>query len=106
MTVEFVGILPLILVALAVVWQCVLVGYTYSLAGHAADKGARAGAVGRDCPTAARADIPSAWHPTPVCGPEGPVYRATVRLHVPLLFPGAVDFPWAVESTSGVARED
>ncbi|KOG37521.1 hypothetical protein ADK38_47275, partial [Streptomyces varsoviensis] len=37
--VEFVGVLPLILVVLVVVWQCVLVGYTYSLAGNAADKG-------------------------------------------------------------------
>ncbi|MFF4221898.1 P-loop NTPase [Streptomyces abikoensis] len=106
--VEFVGILPLILVALAVVWQCVLVGYSYSLAGHAADKGARAGVVGRDCAAAARADMPKSWHTEPSCGP-GPaagVYSASVRVKVPLLFPGAADWPWTVESTAGVARED
>ncbi|MDT0452463.1 P-loop NTPase [Streptomyces hesseae] len=106
--VEFVGILPLILVALAVVWQCVLVGYSYSLAGHAADKGARAGAVGRDCAAAARADMPKSWHTEPSCGP-GPaagVYSASVRVKVPVLFPGAADWPWTVESTAGVARED
>lgn len=104
--VEFVGLLPLILVALAVVWQCVLVGYTYSLAGHAADKGARAGAVGRDCPAAARSDLPSAWESKPTCGPQDGVYRASVSLKVPVLFPGSVDWPWPVESTAGVARED
>ncbi|MEU4208686.1 AAA family ATPase [Streptomyces sp. NPDC026206] len=104
--VEFAGLLPLILVALAVVWQCVLVGYTYSLAGHAADKGARAGAVGRDCPAAALSDLPGAWKSEQHCGPEDGVYRASVRLQVPVLFPGSVDWPWPVESTAGVARED
>ncbi|MEV4431813.1 P-loop NTPase [Streptomyces sp. NPDC049585] len=105
-TVEFVGILPLILVALAVIWQCVLVGYAYSLAGHAADKAARAGAVGRDCTAVARADLPAAWHAEPDCGTSGPVYRATVRVRVPVLFPGAVNLPWSVTGTAGVARED
>ncbi|MFI1969085.1 septum formation initiator [Streptomyces cinnamoneus] len=104
--VEFVGVLPLILVALAVVWQCVLVGYTYSLAGHAADKGARAGAVGRDCVAAAVSDLPAAWRSEPDCGPDGGVYRASVRVRVPVLFPGSVNWPWTVESTAGVARED
>ncbi|MEU1373503.1 P-loop NTPase [Streptomyces triculaminicus] len=106
MAVEFAGILPLILVALAVVWQCVLVGYSFSLAGHAADKAARAGAVGRDCAAAARSDLPGAWRGEPRCGPDGAVYRASVRLRVPVLFPGSVDWPWPVESTAGVARED
>ncbi|MFI9205375.1 P-loop NTPase [Streptomyces sp. NPDC053048] len=106
MAVEFAGVLPLILVALAVVWQCVLVGYSYSLAGHAADKGARAGAVGRDCTAAAVSDLPGAWRGEPRCGPDGEVYRASVRLRVPVLFPGAVNWPWPVESTAGVARED
>ncbi|MBB4891594.1 pilus assembly protein CpaE [Streptomyces olivoverticillatus] len=104
--VEFAGVLPMILVTLAVVWQCVLVGYTYSLAGHAADKGARAGAVGRDCAAAARADLPSSWRAEPDCGTDGGVYRASVRMEVPVLFPGSVNWPWSVESTAGAARED
>ncbi|GHF60975.1 hypothetical protein GCM10010218_48130 [Streptomyces mashuensis] len=106
MAVEFAGILPLILVALAVIWQCVLVGYAYSLAGHAADRGARAGAVGRDCAAVARADLPGSWAAQTGCGPDGAVYRASVRLRVPVLFPGAANWPWPVESTAGVARED
>ncbi|MEU7105448.1 AAA family ATPase [Streptomyces sp. NPDC046215] len=105
--VEFTGLLPLILVVLAVVWQCVLIGYTYSLAGNAADKGARAGAVGGDCVAAARADVPGAWGSEGIgCGEEGGVYRARVSLAVPLLLPGAVDWPWAVEGSAGSARED
>ncbi|KAB7852527.1 AAA family ATPase [Streptomyces mobaraensis] len=105
--VEFAGIFPMILVALAVVWQCVLVGYTYSLAGHAADRAARAGAVGRDCAEAARADLPGEWRTGSIdCGREGDVYKATVKLKVPVLVPDAVDWPWAVGGTAGVARED
>ncbi|MGK5643155.1 TadE/TadG family type IV pilus assembly protein [Streptomyces sp. URMC 126] len=104
---EFAGIFPMILVALAVVWQCVLVGYTYSLAGHAADRAARAGAVGRDCAAAARADLPGEWRTGSIdCGREGDVYKATVKLKVPVLVPNAVDWPWAVGGTAGVARED
>ncbi|WP_414168098.1 AAA family ATPase [Streptoverticillium reticulum] len=107
LAVEFAGLLPLILVALAVVWQCVLVGYAYSLAGHAADRGARAGAVGRDCVAEARADLPGGWTATPQCGasPDGEVV-ADVALKVPVLVPGLVDWPWQVRSTAGAVRED
>ncbi|MER7398011.1 TadE/TadG family type IV pilus assembly protein, partial [Streptomyces sp. NPDC000151] len=42
--VEFLGMLPLILVTLVLLWQCALVGFTYTLAGNAADQAARAGA--------------------------------------------------------------
>ncbi|RLU80848.1 septum formation initiator [Streptomyces griseocarneus] len=104
--VEFLGILPLILVVLAVVWQCVLIGYTYSLAGDAADKGARAGAAGADCAAAARADLPGAWGDTDIgCGPEAGVYRANVSLSVPVLFPGAINWPWQVNGSAGAAEE-
>ena len=37
-TVEFTGMVPLILVTLALLWQVVLVGYTFTLAGDAADE--------------------------------------------------------------------
>ncbi|MFF4528270.1 CpaE family protein [Streptomyces sp. NPDC001407] len=104
--VEFLGILPLVLVVLAVVWQCVLIGYTYSLAGDAADKGARVGAAGGDCVAAATADVPGAWGTDGVgCGVEGGVYRATVSLSVPVLFPGAVSWPWRVSGVAGAAFE-
>ena len=43
--IEFVGVVPLILLLLVALWQCALVGYTFVLAGNAADEGARAGAA-------------------------------------------------------------
>ncbi len=42
-TVEFLGMTPTIIVTLVVLWQLVLVGYTFTLAGNAADEAARAG---------------------------------------------------------------
>ncbi|MBI0297007.1 AAA family ATPase [Streptomyces sp. PRKS01-29] len=107
-TVEFLGVLPLALIVLAVVWQLVLVGYTYSLAGNSADKGARAGAAkgAGACQDAAAKDIPGSWTADIDCsGGDGTVYKATVELHVPILFPGAADFPWTVTGTAGAADE-
>lgn len=88
--VEFVGMVPLILLLVAAVWECVLIGYAFSLAGNAADEAARAGAVHGDaaCGTAARRHIGGAWAVEVDCGNAGDVYKATVRLHVPVLFPG------------------
>ncbi|MEU1802098.1 P-loop NTPase [Streptomyces sp. NPDC019937] len=108
-TVEFIGVLPLALIVLAVVWQLVLVGYTYSLAGNAADKGARAGAAkgAAACQAAAQDDIPGSWSAEIDCpgAGDGAVYRSTVKLSVPILFPGAADFPWTVTGSAGAADE-
>ncbi|MGO4760885.1 TadE/TadG family type IV pilus assembly protein, partial [Streptomyces sp. 2MCAF27] len=110
--VEFLGVLPLVLVVLAVIWQFVLLGYTYSLAGNSADKAARAGAaVGGDagaCQQAALKDLPSAWQESAeiTCGQGADgVWKATVKVHVPVLFPGAADFPWPVTGTAGAVDE-
>ncbi|MEK8172384.1 TadE family protein [Streptomyces sp. M19] len=104
--VEFLGVLPLILVVLAVIWQCVLVGYTYSLAGDAADKGRAPGPGPRRARglrrrrergpaerVAGAADIS--------CATEGSLTKATVKLRVPVLFPGSVDFPLTVTGSAG-----
>ncbi|KUJ66085.1 septum formation initiator [Streptomyces albus subsp. albus] len=111
-TVEFLGVIPLILVVLIVIWQCVLAGYTYSLAGNAADQGARAGAAAETggaaaCARAAREDLPSAWRESASteCREEGGLFKATVRVKVPVLFPGAADFPWTVSGTAGAVKE-
>ncbi|MFH8365889.1 CpaE family protein [Streptomyces sp. NPDC018031] len=110
-TVEFLGVLPLILAVLVVLWQCVLIGYTYSLAGNAADQGARAAAAtgggAAACREAAREDLPSAWreHADTDCREQGGLWKATVRVKVPAVFPGAVDFPWTVTGTAGAAKE-
>ncbi|MER6913667.1 TadE/TadG family type IV pilus assembly protein [Streptomyces sp. NPDC000594] len=95
--VEFAGTLPVILITFALLWQAALIGYTFSLAGNAADKGARAGAAGGDdaaCAAAILEDLPGAWTAEPDCGASGDLYRARVTLSVPLLLPGAADLPF------------
>ncbi|MYS43391.1 pilus assembly protein, partial [Streptomyces sp. SID5998] len=41
--IEFLGMAPTIVITLVLLWQCVLLGYTYTLAGNAADEAVRAG---------------------------------------------------------------
>ncbi|ATZ24765.1 TadE-like protein [Streptomyces lavendulae subsp. lavendulae] len=103
--VEFVGMVPLILLLVAAVWECVLIGYAFSLAGNAADQGARAGAVkgGGECDTAARKYVGDAWNMTVDCGPAGDLYKAKVSLQIPVLFPG-LGFG-GIDGTAGAAME-
>ncbi|NBE51244.1 TadE family protein, partial [Streptomyces boluensis] len=113
-TLEFAGLAPLILAVVAILWQCVLFGYSWSLAGNAADEGARAGAVaavrGDDpasaCAEAARAHLPTAWEGSfsPSCGTTGGVYQAHVEVDVPLFLPG-FDAGWHVSGEAGAAQE-
>ncbi|GAA0306473.1 septum formation initiator [Streptomyces polychromogenes] len=102
---EFVGTVPLILLLVAAVWECVLIGYAFSLAGNAADEGARAGAVHGDgaCAAAAGEHIGGAWNLTTECGPSGDVYKATVSLEIPVLYPG-LSFG-RITGTGGAAME-
>lgn len=82
---------PIILATMALLWQATLIGYTFSLAGDAADEAVRAGTVGGAgaCATAASKNLPSAWKAGGVtCGAEGDLYRARVPLEIPVLFPG------------------
>lgn len=107
--VEFVGMLPLILLTLVLLWQCVLIGYTYTLAGNAADEAARAGAVGDDCGAAALRHLDGAWRARakPDCpgGPSGGMYRVRVTLKVPVLFPGAGALPFDVNGDAAAVWE-
>lgn len=108
--VEFAGIFPYVLLMLAVIWQCILIGYTFSLAGNAADQAARAGAAARGgaagaCAEAAARHVPGAWSVSASCGPQGDIYRAEVTLRVPALFPGLLDLPFDVPGRAGAAAE-
>ncbi|MFF8784005.1 TadE/TadG family type IV pilus assembly protein [Streptomyces sp. NPDC015125] len=111
--VEFMGLLPLILLILALLWQLVLVGYAFSLAAHSADRGARAGTATEGggsgaCQAAAEDELPSSWRggASISCRPEAGVWKAMVRIEVPVLFPGAGSFPWPVKGSAGAAKED
>ncbi|MFI5861696.1 pilus assembly protein [Streptomyces sp. NPDC051546] len=87
---EFVGMLPYILLTVVAVWEMVLIGYAFSLAGNAADEAARAGAVhgAGACQEAAGEHIGGAWAMTATCTPSGNLYTAEVSLNLPVLFPG------------------
>jgi pilus assembly protein CpaE len=112
-TLEFAGMFPLLLVVMTILWQCVLYGYTYSLAGNAADEAARAAtaayAVDGDypgaCDAAGSEHLPGSWSGAEIgCNPEGPVMKASVTAQVPLFFPG-FDVNWTVDGEAGAALE-
>jgi Flp pilus assembly CpaE family ATPase len=114
LTVEFAGIAPIVLVVLAVLWQCVLIGYTFSLAGNAADEAARAAtaaASGGDaqsaCQEAATEHLPAKWRESSSvdCSLSGHLWKADVDLSAPVLFPGAGKLPFTVSGTAGAAEE-
>ncbi|MER5775788.1 TadE family protein [Streptomyces sp. NPDC002039] len=109
MAVEFVGMVPLILLLVAAVWECVLIGYAFSLAGNAADEAARVGAVHGDaaCVTAAGKYIGGAWNMKADCKEAGDIYKVTVDLNVPVFFPGLdIGVPITGEGGSALEKED
>ncbi|MEU9704631.1 pilus assembly protein [Streptomyces sp. NPDC047981] len=105
MAVEFLGMVPLILITLVLLWQCVLVGYTFTLAANAADEAARVCAVGGDYGEAGRRHVGEAWSARVSCPGSGDLARATVKLKVPVLVPGTVSFPFSVTGEAGAVWE-
>lgn len=113
-TLEFAGMFPILLVVMTILWQCVLYGYSYSLAGNAADEAARAataayavnhGDYQGACAAAGSKHLPGSWQgATITCGPAGSVMKATVDVKVPLFFPG-FDAGWRVKGNAGAALE-
>ncbi|MEV6395144.1 TadE family protein [Streptomyces sp. NPDC051907] len=109
--IEFTGMVPIILVTLIVLWQSALVGYTFVLAGNAADKAVRAGTVAPNgsrvaaCQEAGRKDVPGAWSHSISCQQEGDLVTARAELDVPLLFPGGFSLPITVPGHAAAATE-
>ncbi|MEW1694427.1 MULTISPECIES: TadE/TadG family type IV pilus assembly protein [unclassified Streptomyces] len=106
--VEFVGMVPVILLTLALLWQIVLVGYAYTLAGNAADEAARAAAVGDDCGEAALRHLDGAWASgaSPHCSKGGGMVTAVVTIDVPLLVPGLGSLLPVKAEAAAVDEED
>lgn len=103
--IEFLGMVPLILLTLVLLWQVVLVGYTYTLAANAADEAARACAVDGDGAAAASRHIDGAWSISGgECGGNDDMVHVTVRLRVPVLVPG-VGGLFDVVGEAGAVRE-
>ncbi|MFE7752499.1 TadE family protein [Streptomyces sp. NPDC057428] len=115
LTIEFTGMVPIILVTLVLLWQAVLVGYTFTLASGAADEGVRkavaSGAWDRrsSCEAAVHDRLPSAWDgPARIheCGAAGnDMVKVRITLKAPVLFPGFASLPIPVDATAGAAAE-
>ncbi|WP_431985349.1 AAA family ATPase [Streptomyces qinglanensis] len=114
LSVEFAGMAPVVLLTLVLLWQCVLIGYTFSLAGNSADEAARAATAAAAygdpqsaCETAARAHLPAKWRTDAAvsCTRGGTVWKADVDLRTPLLFPGGAGLPFTVSGAAGAAEE-
>ncbi|MFF3692120.1 TadE family protein [Streptomyces sp. NPDC002221] len=117
-TIEFTGMLPIIIVTLIAIWQLVLVGYTFSLAGDSADEAARAYATTdawsrqAECRQAAKRNLPTAWEadaqidcPAHDAGYDPDLDTIEVRLKVPVLFPGALNWFFPVKAHAAAAKE-
>ena len=112
-TIEFLGMTPTIIVTLIALWQVVLVGYTFTLAGNAADEAVReataaepGGARQAACEAAGLKHLSEAWRAGAEvnCGGTGYV-TADVTLQVPILFPGTLSFPFPVHGHAGAVEE-
>ncbi len=103
--IEFAGTVPLILLLVAAVWECVLIGYAFSLAGNAADEAARAGAVHgpQACRAAAGEHVGAAWKLEVVCEERGDIFWSKVTLAIPVFYPG-LNFG-EIDGTGGAAME-
>ncbi|MFF9807403.1 pilus assembly protein [Streptomyces coeruleorubidus] len=104
---------PTIIVTLIALWQVVLVGYTFTLAGNAADEAVReataaepGGARQAACEAAGLKHLSEAWRAGAEvnCGGTGYV-TADVTLQVPILFPGTLSFPFPVHGHAGAVEE-
>ncbi|MEV6434445.1 TadE family protein [Streptomyces anulatus] len=111
--VEFLGMTPFIILIMLVLWECALIGYTFSLAGNAADVGARKGSgaeygAGAACRAGALKDLPDAWKDGARvrCNGGSRLYEATVRLKVPVLVPGLFDLDTEITGRAGSPREN
>jgi hypothetical protein len=81
---ELLGVVPAVLLVAALVWQLALAGQAAWLCANAARAAARAEAVGRDGPAAARSALPrSMERGLRVESTSGGAVR--VRMHVPML---------------------
>jgi pilus assembly protein CpaE len=82
-SVEFLGVLPAVLLVALAAWQLALTGQAIWLSGNAARVGARAQAVGRDPAAAARSALPSYLRRD--LSVRGDGARVRVRVAVPML---------------------
>src|SRR4051812_9670539 len=102
-SVELLGAVPAVLLVALLVWQLALAGQAAWLCANAARAAARAEAVGRDGPTAARSALPRSMEAgLKVESTSGGAVR--VRMRVPLLL-RSWQSPVTVAATARLAAE-
>lgn len=108
-SIETVGLAGIITVLALVVWQIVLVGYTFVLASNSAREAARGLAVGSEGEEIARGELPGAWREgmryDDFEGDESDEAHAEVSLAVPAFLPG-IDTPIRVTVDESTVIED
>lgn len=107
-TVEFAGLVPLILLLVIFLWQAVLLGVGFISAGHAANEGAHAAAVGKSpaqVADAAKETLPWGWDEHSTVHYERDDPYVAVDVTVPFFLPGVFRSPWSVGSESRVVHE-
>lgn len=105
-TIEFIGMFPLVLLTIILIWQFVLLGYTAVVVPGAAREAARAAAVGASCQQAA-ANASVSWDGggrRVSCGCGGDFCTAEVELQVfrvPIpLINNLPNYPWLKSKAS------
>jgi pilus assembly protein CpaE len=113
---ETMGLLPVLILFVLALWQVGLVGYTYVLAGHAAQEGARMLAVNptdgkpddeayKKIRKRAMGEVPGAWREDAKVEVPGGESTVSVRLKVPIVIPG-LKSPFAIGSRAASTVED
>lgn len=108
-TIEFVGLLPGVLLVLLLLWQVVLLGVTFISAGHAANEGAHAAALGKDrdaVEKAAKERIPFGWDDEAEIHWKPDDSYVGVEIPTPVVLPRLSFDNWSVQSEARVVYEE
>jgi hypothetical protein len=97
-SVEFVGVVPAVVLAALVAWQLALAGHAAWLCAATSRVGARAALVGRDAEPAVRSALPARLE-RGLRVEESAPGRVRVRVRVPWIVPGR-DLPVSVSAST------
>jgi len=100
-SVELIGVVPFLLLAILVAAQIGVAGYALWSAGAAARAGARAGLVGNDAAAAARQTLPGGLRDGARVSDQGEV---TVRVPIPRIVPAMPSL--SVEASAALEPDD
>lgn len=106
-TVEFIGILPFILIIVVVLWESLMLGMAMMTASHGANEGARAAAVGESpdqVRKAVRDHMTSTWADRATIRYTPGADQVVVTLKIPALMP-RIETPWSMSASAEVVHE-